>query len=124
MRTVKALVEYTSDRPTGVAAHFLGGFSATTAEGRLYVGEQFGGVGAGHVQVDDPLDHEGKTHDEADQHRGHPHGITFNEALLEHLVTTFATCICGGCSFWSVRGGRSILGHHRCCKQAHAEEAG
>ena len=48
--------------------------------------EELAGVGGRHVEVDDALDAQGQTEDQANQHERHERGATFDEVLLHGLV--------------------------------------
>ena len=84
--TEETLVEDGSDRAAGVAADLLGLLDATFLERSLNLVEELGGVRLGEGEIQDSLDGEGETEDEADEHEAHEAGATFDELGLEGLV--------------------------------------
>ena len=115
----ETLVEDGSDRAAGVAADFLGLLDATVLEGVLDLVKELGGVRLGEGEIQDSLDGEGETEDEADEHEAHEAGATFDELGLEGLVEgNFLTGtgekvggrLSGGDLLGSGRGGSLVLG--------------
>ena len=115
----EALVEDGSDRTAGLAADLLGFFHATLLERFLDLVKELGGVGLGEGEIQDSLDRESKTEDEADEDEAHEAGATFDELGLEGLVQrNFLTGtgeevgdrLSSGDLLGSGRGGSLVLG--------------
>ena len=82
----ETIVENAGDGALGVTADILGFLDTTLGESVLNLGDELLGVGFRERQIEDPLDSEGKTKDQAEDDRGHEGGTSLDEIGLDLLV--------------------------------------
>ncbi|NBU73238.1 MAG: hypothetical protein EBS53_17670 [Bacteroidetes bacterium] len=68
----------------------FGTFQVPGFERILNLCQQFGGIGGRQIQINNPLNDDAQSKNQANQNRGHPDDIPFNELLLENVVNGVA----------------------------------
>ena len=111
---VKTLIEDAGHGTAGVTAEFLSGFIVAFLDVVFDLVEEVVNIGGSHVEIDDTLDNESHTKDEADEHGGHPAGTTLDVLFFQYLVEGFVFGYFvgngGNGSFGGLGYGSAIIG--------------